>query len=136
MKDKVFFDDGLFRDGADGPHLIGSRCTHCGKVFYPQTVFCNECLGSDFEEKELSAQGEIYSYTITSVPVAKFPSPHAVGMISIPEDKVRVVAPLVYEEGCEYHVGAKVDMVIDTFWEEDESIVLGYKFKLKEGGKA
>lgn len=130
MKEKVYFDDSLFTEGKNGPHLLGCRCKQCGKVFFPKTIFCNECLGSEFEEKEISSEGEIYSYTVTRVPVAKYPVPHAIGMISIPEDQVRVVAPLVYDENTEFHVGDAVEMVIDTLW-EDENIVLGYKFRQK-----
>lgn len=134
MKEKVYFDESLFRERQDGPHLLGSRCKGCGKVFFPRTVFCNECLGGDFEEKELSNKGELYSYTITRVPVAKYPVPHAIGMISIPEDRVRIVAPLMYDESTEYHVGDELEMVVGTLWEDDE-IVLGYKFRHKEGGE-
>lgn len=135
MKERVYFEDGLFREGAEGAALIGCRCVKCGKVFFPKTDFCSSCLGSEFEEKLLSREGVIYSYTVTRVPVAKFPVPHAIGMISIPEDSVRVVAPLVYDENRQFSIGDKVELVADTLW-EDENTVVGYKFRLKEAVKA
>jgi len=133
MKEKIHFCDNLFKDSPSGPHLLGCVCKQCGKVFFPRTDFCNDCHGTEFENKELAREGEIYSYTITRVPVAQYPVPHAIGMISIPEDRVRVVAPLVYDGSIEYHIGEPVEMVIDTLW-EDEKIVIGYKFKHREVG--
>src|SRR3954453_5933301 len=55
----------------DQPHLLGSRCTTCGTVFFPRLVaegaagFCRNpaCRGREFEETKLSRTGTVWSYT-------------------------------------------------------------------------
>ena len=131
MKEKVFFREDLIKEKPNGAALVGNRCKKCGSVFFPKADFCNHCMGADMEEAELSRRGILYSYTVTRVPVGKFPVPHAVGMITLPQDKVRIVAPLVLEE--EYKVGSEVEMEIAPLWEEEERVVMGYKFRVVKG---
>ena len=135
MSERVYFQEGLFEERPDGPVLLGNQCKCCGKRYFPASEFCNACLGEEFEPVVLSTKGEIYSYTITRVPVAKFPVPHAVGMISLPGDKVRLVAPLIIDESKPFRVGASVDLVVDTLWMEGDREVVGYKFKMGEEAK-
>ena len=132
MSERVYFQEGLFEERPDGPVLVCNQCTCFGQRYFPASEFCNACLGEEFESVALSTKGELYSYTITRVPVAKFPVPHAVGMISLPEDKVRLVAPLSIDEDHPFRVGAPVDLVVDTLWTEGDREVCGYKFKMGE----
>jgi uncharacterized protein len=127
MGNSVFFREDLIKGKADGIVLVGNKCRKCGKVFFPKADFCNQCLSLEMEEAELSRRGILYSYTITRVPVGKFPIPHPIGMITIPEDKVRIVAPLVPEE--EYSIGAEMEMVAAPLWTEEDKVIMGYKFR-------
>ena len=133
MSERVYFEQGLFEERPDGPVLLGSRCKRCGKIDFPPAEFCSGCLGEEFTSVPLSRKGELYSFTITRVPVAKFPVPHAVGMVTLPEDRVRLVAPLVLDEEHPFRVGDPVELVVDTLWTEGERDVVGYKFRHAEG---
>lgn len=133
MGNNVFFREDLIKEKPDGIVLVGNRCRKCGKVFFPKADFCNDCLNNEMEEAELSRRGILYSYTITRVPVGKFPIPHAIGMISIPEDKVRIVAPLVPEE--EYQIGSEMELIMAPLWTEELETVMGYKYKTVKKGR-
>lgn len=133
MSEKAYFQEGLFEEGPEGPALLGSQCKHCGKRYFPPADFCSDCLGGDFEPVRLSTRGELYSFTVTRVPVAKYPTPHTVGMITLPKDQIRLVAPLVLDEERSYRVGEPVELVVDTLWQEENREIVGYKFRHAEG---
>lgn len=126
--ENILFREDLFRESSDGGLvLIGNKCDKCGYISFPKADFCIRCLNEKMVEVELSQRGTLYSYTITRVPVGKFPVPHAIGFISLPEN-VRLAAPLVIGEK-DFKVGTEMEMVIDTLWQEEDHNVIGYKFK-------
>ena len=127
MNKKAFIRDDLFKETADGVVLVGNRCPECDRAFFPKADFCTKCLSKELEEIVLSKRGTLYSYTITRVPVGRYPIPHAVGMITLPE-KVRLTAPLVIGEE-DFKIGAEMEMEIWTLWEEKDHDIVGYKFR-------
>lgn len=132
-KVKVFISQAIYKEKPDGDIvLIGSECAKCGHRAYPATTFCGKCLSKEQNEYELEKQGEIYSYTITRVqpPYGHYPVPHPIARISIPESRARVTAPLFMEDEPDFKVGAKVKMEIAEYWEEDDKIVIGPKFRI------
>lgn len=134
-KKKVFISDDICRrDEAGAYHLFGSICKDCGHKSYPATSFCACCLSKDQAHYDLAEEGEIYSYTITRVrpPYGHFPTPHPVAYISIPESEARVTAPLFMEQEAEFKVGAKVKMEFGVYWEEDDKIVIGPKYRIQK----
>ncbi|MGV9243847.1 Zn-ribbon domain-containing OB-fold protein [Streptomyces sp. NPDC003710] len=59
---------GWFAGDGDDFHLVGTRCSACGSVFFPrEDVFCRNpgCEGGDLTETPLSGTGRIWSYTDT-----------------------------------------------------------------------
>jgi uncharacterized protein len=127
VNNKKFIRNDLFKETSDGVVLVGNKCPACGRAFYPKADFCTQCLNKELEEMVLSKRGKLYSYTITRVPVGKFPIPHAIGMITLPEN-VRLTAPLVMGAE-EFKIGAEMEMEITTLWSEVDHDVIGYKFK-------
>jgi uncharacterized protein len=127
MTENVLFRKDLFKETPEGLVLVGNKCAACGRVFFPKVDFCTECLNETMEEITLSKRGTLYSYTITRVPLGKFPIPHALGFITLPE-KVRIFAPLIISEK-EFQVGDTMEMEIVPLWTEPDKNVLGYKFK-------
>lgn len=128
MKEKRYFWDGLLREGADGPVLIGHKCKKCGKISFPATTLCTDCLGDEFEDVDLPRYGKLYSHTATAVPVGKFPLPHAMGHVIFPEAKVRIFGPMSAEDD----LRSGDDMVVteDVLWtEEDGTPIWGYRFR-------
>lgn len=127
MTEDVLFREDLFKKTPDGYILVGNKCTRCGAVYFPKADFCTTCLSETMEEIELSKRGTLYSYTITRVRLPKFPVPHAIGFVTLPE-KLRIFTPLVMGDK-EFQVGDTMEMVIDTLWTEEDKNIIGYKFK-------
>jgi uncharacterized OB-fold protein len=127
VNNKKFIRNDLFKETSDGVVLVGNKCPACGRAFYPKADFCTQCLNKELEEMVLSKRGKLYSYTVTRVPVGRFPVPHAIGMITLPEN-VRLTAPLVMGAE-EIKIGAEMEMQITTLWSEVDHDVIGYKFK-------
>jgi len=79
------------------PHLLGSRCSACGKVFFPQQALCTECFREGtLSEYPLSNRGKLYSFTVVereSLAPKGFQVPYAYGYVNLPE-KVRVLKVL------------------------------------------
>jgi len=130
MKENKFFREDLFQKTPDGYALVGNKCTKCGHIAFPKNDFCIKCLNEEMQEVELSKKGILYSYTITRVPLGKFPIPHPIGMIVLPE-KVRITAPLVMDEDG-FKIGSEAEMEICTLYEEADKNILGYKFRVKK----
>jgi uncharacterized OB-fold protein len=127
---KYFWGEGLFKEDENGMHLLGAKCRKCGKISFPKTDICHDCLSEELDEVPLSQKGILHSWTITRVPVGKFPCPHPLGVISLPDDKVRVTAPLVAQDS--YEIGKPVQIESAMLWEEDDCEVWGYKFRQLE----
>ena len=128
MAENVLFRPDVFKETSEGLVLVGNRCPSCGHIAFPKASFCTHCLNENMGEVELSKKGTLYSFTITRLPVARFPVPHALGIIILPE-KVRLTAPLVMGDR-DFEVGAEMEMVITTLWTEDNKNIIGYKFKM------
>ncbi|MBZ5739782.1 Zn-ribbon domain-containing OB-fold protein [Nocardioides mangrovi] len=113
--------DGWFTTGPD-PALLGSRCTMCGTVFFPQKVgFCANpaCAGEEFEETELSRRGTVWSYTDAQYqPPAPYVAPEpfvpfALAAVELPEGLV-VLGQVAQGYGvADLHVGAEVELVVE-----------------------
>lgn len=132
-KKKVFISDDICRIDENGQmHLYGSVCKKCGHRSYPASTFCSKCLSPDQDSYDIAEDGEIYSYTVTRVkpPYGNFPTPHPVAFISVPESEARVTAPLFIEQEEQFKVGAKVKMEFATYWEEEDQIVIGPKYRI------
>lgn len=134
--DRIVFKDGILKQTEDGEVLRAMRCRSCGEIVFPAEDMCYRCLSEDMEEITLSKKGKLYSFTVLYRPVNRFPVPHAVGYVDLPE-KIRIFTPLVIddpaslEKGYEFKNDSEVEMVIDTLWtEEDGTEVYGYKFRV------
>ena len=65
-----------------------------------------------------------------------FDAPHPLGIIDFQAQKVRITAPLVYQEKEDYAIGQKVEVVPNDLWEEADKIVEGYRFRVIEEDNA
>jgi uncharacterized OB-fold protein len=53
-----------------------------------------------------------------------------VAFISVPESEARVTAPLFMEDEADFKVGAKVKMEFAPYWEEEDQVVIGPKYRI------
>lgn len=69
-------------------NLIGSKCSECGKVFFPKRVICPECRRrGKLEDIKLSGKGKIYTYSVINTPTDEFKTlaPYVVAIIELEE---------------------------------------------------
>lgn len=129
--ERELFRENLVRETEKGTFLVGRKCTSCGKIQFPNSGFCTDCLCEENEEVLIGRKGTLFSHTITNGRVAKLIPPFAVGYIEIPEG-LRVFAPLKMEEGKEFSIGMDMELEIGDLWEEDGVIKTGYVYKIAE----
>ncbi len=99
-KKRVPIEEGLFTlpsSPSEEPHLLGSRCKHCGELFFPEVAACAKCFGQDMEELILSRRGHVHSSTVVSLapPLYEGPVPYSFGVVKVPEG---VLVPTVFAE--------------------------------------
>lgn len=125
-----FFEDALFQEKDGRWALTGSRCRQCRKISFPPSGLCVNCLSEEMEPAEISSEGSLYSYTITRRPVGNWKPPFAIGLVSLPQQELRIMAPLVMDGDEDFHIGEKLEMILDKYWDEaDGSEIYGYKFR-------
>ena len=123
----------------DKPQLIGSKCPHCGEVFFPVSQVCANCQNQEMREIKLSRRGKIWSYsTVMLAPPQwyKGPVPFDLGYVELPEG-VRIWSRLLGAEAGTFRIGQEVELHIDVMQEDGEgNEILGFCFvPAKEWGK-
>lgn len=110
------------------PHIIGSKCTRCGKQFSPKREICPSCFDEGtVEEVALNPRGHLVSYTV----VRRAPGrsvPYALGYVKT-LDGVIVFTPLTGCEPGQIHIGMEMESVFDEREgvEGERLIVYAYK---------
>jgi uncharacterized OB-fold protein len=133
MMEGIPFKDGLFTwplAPGEQAFLLGNKCKACGKLYFPKTALCLDCLKDDtLEEVKLSQRGKLYTYTIVRVPSPGFKVPYAFGYIDLPEG-VRVCSQISAAEPLEENLNLGMDMELDIgqVREEAGKPIIGYLF--------
>jgi uncharacterized OB-fold protein len=133
MMEGIPFKDGLFTwplVPGEQPFLLGNKCRSCGKLYFPKTALCPDCLKDDtLEEVKLSQRGKLYTYTIVRVPSPGFKVPYAFGYIDLPEG-VRVCSQICAAEPLEENLklGMEMELSIGQVREEAGEPIIGYLF--------
>jgi len=117
--------------------LVGSKCEHCGEVFYPRRAICPKCRRSGFlKDQPLSGKGKIFSYTIIRVPPKGFEAyvPYIIAIIEL-EEGCKVVSQVVDCKPEEIRIGMPVRTCFRKIREENPSGLVLYGFKFRPDGK-
>ncbi|MHC1760007.1 MAG: Zn-ribbon domain-containing OB-fold protein [Negativicutes bacterium] len=133
---QVIFKDGIIvfpEDETNEPYLAASRCSQCGKTYYPRKHFCPECTIEEVEDASVNNEGILYTFTTVYQGVKGFKTPYLLGWIDFPEQKLRFAAQIDYdvaEAQAKLKPGQKVKMTIGVLKTlEDGTEVIGYKYK-------
>ena len=121
------FREGLFREGPDGPVLLGGRCTGCGRVSFPEPDVCLGCRGRDVETVELGGAAELLCATTVHLPNRHFPPGHAVGFVVLPPG-VRLFTQLRPVDGKPFRSGMPMQLEIAPLCRKGDTDVLAYRF--------
>ena len=107
-------------------NLIGSKCTNCGKIFFPSRSFCPDCRRASIgkiEPFKLSRKGEVYSFAINHE-YSGFNDrmmPYAVAFIKN-DDGVMLAGQLVDVEFDKIQIGMRVKAVMRKLNEDGEAV--------------
>jgi uncharacterized protein len=131
--------EGWFTTGA-APHLLGTRCTTCGTVFFPRASgFCRnpECRGREFDDVELSRTGTVWSYTDAQyqppapyIPPGDEHEPFAIAAVELASEQMVILGQVAKGYGVDdLSVGAAVELVVEPLYEVDGVDHLIYRWK-------
>ncbi len=134
----VLVADGLFEMVEDGARLLGSRCTGCGTLYFPQALSCRNprCDDKSVEQTHLPATGTLASFTIQRYrppPLFRMDdwSPYAIGLVDL-GDGIEVMGMLDGVALDDIRIGMAMKLVGEPlFTGEDGTKVLTYKFAPK-----
>lgn len=54
----------VVRLDGDLPVLVGSRCHHCGEIYFPASKVCTRCCETEMESHPIGSEGMLWSWTI------------------------------------------------------------------------
>lgn len=114
-------------------NLIGSKCTNCGRVFFPPRVICPDCRRKgNIEDIKFSGKGKIYTYSIVRSPSSDFKieAPYAVAIIEL-EEGAKLTAQIVDTDIDNINIGDPVEMVFRKISEDGDDGVISYGYKFK-----
>jgi hypothetical protein len=100
-----------FWEGLKQGKVLATKCTQCGKLYFPPNADCPDCPDSNLEWVELSREAEIETYTHIVVRPTSFQQnkPYTVAIGKLKEG-VRVLAWLTGFKLSEIKVGMKVKL--------------------------
>lgn len=127
MTSAVPLREGLFREGADGPTLLASKCTACEHVSYPATEQCLKCGNLSTEPIELGGGGELLVATVVHMGNGRFDAGYSVGYVNMPHG-VRVFSQLDASADELPLPGTPMKLEILPMWREGEQDVIAYRF--------
>jgi uncharacterized OB-fold protein len=128
MPGKQRIREGLYREDAGCPVLIGSRCNNCGRTHFPSVRVCLDCSATSLDETDLPREGTLFSYTIIAMPSVHFAAGHIVAYIELLVG-LRVFAPLAAVDGADLAVGQRFKLEIASLWQDETGgEVTGYRF--------
>lgn len=121
--------EGWFTTG-DNPALLGARGKETGSYFFPKSVAFSRNPAAPAEELEdvpLGRWGRVWSFTTNHYPppepyVTPDPFvPYTIVAVELPEEQMVVLGQLADDaDPAALKVGAEVELVLGTLYEDDE----------------
>ena len=136
-KERVPVVEGLFADTAEGPRLLGSKCTACATPYFPKSPVCHDprCGQAATEDAAFGPNGKLWSYSVQYYPPpppAKYDepyTPYALGLVDLAEG-LRVLGRISTDTPEDVQVGADVELVLERLYgDQNEKEVITWKFK-------
>jgi uncharacterized OB-fold protein len=101
-----------FWEGLKQGKVLATKCTQCGRIYFPPNADCSDCSTSNLEWVELSKEAEIETFTHVVIRPTSFQQnkPYTVAIGKLKEG-VRVLAWLTGFKLSEIKVGMKAKLV-------------------------
>lgn len=127
MSQRIPVIEGLFSEMAEGPRLLGSRCTTCATPYFPKSPVCHnpDCDESRIEDATFGPHGVLFSCAVQNYPPpppAKYDEPYqpyALGMIDMAEG-LRVLGRIAARDFSKLHGGMPVELIVDRLYRDAE----------------
>ena len=114
--------------------LEGSKCSKCGKLYFPSRLRCVECNSYEMENYLFSGEGKIITYSWVYTPPQGFDSsiPYCLAIVELAEGP-RLTTQVVGLTEAESKIGMPVEFSFRKISTEgDEGVITyGYKFRPK-----
>ena len=115
--------------------LIAGKCTGCGTLAYPQRPVCIKCGGDAFEDKPLSGNGTLYTFSVVAGGGApsEFDDEQTMtgdvlcGVVELKEGP-RVMVRLADCEPDQLEIGMQVKAVVRRLYDQEGILRYGAKF--------
>ncbi len=91
------------------------QCSDCAAWIYYPRAFCSECLSPELEWKQISGEGELYSFTIARRPTAPFWAdevPQLIAVVQLNEGP-RLTSTLCNVEEGDIRVGMRLQPLFE-----------------------
>jgi uncharacterized OB-fold protein len=122
----------FFEMGPGGPMVVGSKCRHCGRVYFPKKTICVDCWKrGEMDTVPLSRRGKLSLYTVATQSLLGLDTPYACGYVDLPEG-VRLFALLTDCQPFDQKLSLdmEVEMVIEKMMTNDfGEDIHTYKFR-------
>jgi uncharacterized OB-fold protein len=112
-----------FWDGCRAHKLKAQQCTHCQELRHPAAGVCPNCLATGYEWRELSGDGELFSYIVIHRgyhPYWAQRVPYNVAFIELKEG-LRMFSNIIGTPNDKLKVGQKVKV---AFEQRDEDLIV------------
>lgn len=111
-------DNSFFFEGAKEGRLLVQRCASCGRLRHPPRPMCPWCRSLEWDTKEASGKGVVYSFVVNHYPQAPaFDYPLVVALVEL-EEGTRLVSNIIGVEPGDVHVGMPVEVEMVAFDDE------------------
>ena len=127
---------GIFRGSGPQTLLVGTRCTSCASLYFPQSLSCRnpQCQDKKIEQALFGQRGRLYSYTVQAYrPPPLFQmddwAPYALGLVELPEG-LRVMSMLTGCPAADLRIGMEMELTTEALYRDaDGNAVLTYKYR-------
>ena len=133
--EKIPVDRGLFSIPTSGElfYLNGSKCTNCGRYFFPTVRRCKKCAGQEIEDVKIGRRGKLYSYTNSNYPPPgesyKGKIPYGLGLVALSEGII-IPARLTESDTSKLNVGMEVELTVEVLYKDnDDNEIICYAYK-------
>ncbi len=114
-------------------NLIGTKCNHCNKVFFPPRAICPNCRRvGNLEPCKLEGKGKVLSFTVVHVAPQDFKDqvPYVLAIIELKEGP-KLMAQVTDCDPDEVEIGAEVEITFRRIKEDSEEGIIHYGPKAK-----
>lgn len=116
-----------WREQAGHYRLIGSKCSNCGEMYFPQRWACPKCHSNQLEEYHLKPIGEVITSSII-YGVKEETNPMLQAVIKLQDGPI--IAAEIIDANTELEPGSKVEMTLrKTGRNSIGAYLYAYKFR-------